>query len=170
MIHPADPDWLTKLRELAQVDPLIRMGLQMADRDWVPLVEALGRVCAHQADELRHYREIVFRRRPLSRPSPGQQGSPAMNGAQRLFVLASLRRSRRQVRQLIVDASWWNANRTDQPPMDLGADLVWLRAIDHAIADLRTTGNVRPDLLNQIIAAGEVSIAVEDEAPAPLPE
>lgn len=84
MIHATDPDWLVTLREIARTDPLVHMGLQMADRDWVPLDEALGRVCAHQADELRHYREIVFQRRQLETPPillscPGADHCPVIH-------------------------------------------------------------------------------------------
>ena len=69
----------------------------------------------------------------------------------------SLRRNavrvRDQIQEIVNDIEWWNANRTDAPPFDVGADKVAIRLAEQHIAELDSGVEPIPsETLDKLIA------------------
>lgn len=52
-------------------------------------------------------------------------------------MIRNVQRTIRKVSQLIMDAEWWNANRPDAPPFDVGTDKAVLSHLRKHLAELR---------------------------------
>lgn len=86
--------------------------------------------------------------------------------AKRITIESMRRRMLRiisETEQIVRDAEWWNANRPDAPPFDVGGDKVVLAKARECLAALDRGDTINP-CHSELVEVARRKVAAEDEA------